>query len=597
MSVDGSATTVAVLTEVAAVTKALDYMVPDTFTGPLEPGSRVRVPLHGRSVRGWVLGPGVEDPSTRELKAVRSSLGYGPPGDVIEISRWAAWRWSGTPARFLATGSPERIVHHLPRRPAPPRLEAPAGELGATGASLSISATPSALRIGPTTDPMDLVLGFLAGLHGRGALDSGSALILVPGLGYAARLVSRLSRRGIPAVDAASSWEAARAGWPVVVGTRTAAFAPVPSLAGVVVLDAEDSRYTSEATPTWNAPLVAIERARRAGAPALLVSSSPSPLLASAGPAVTVPRELERGGWPHVVVADRGADDPRTGVLSSLLAELARDALETQPDGVAVACIVNRTGRAKLLICSRCSEIARCEACDAACALDDVLRCPRCGASRPVICSGCGATHFKLLRPGTAQLAAELGLLLGVPVAEVTASATADVLDGARAVVGTEAVLNRVRRCTLVAFLDFDHHLLAPRVGAELGSLSLLGRAGRLVGGRGDSAHGTVLIQTKMPDHAVVRAAHDGDPEAVLADDLALRQQLGLPPFCAMASLRGDGAAEFAGRLSDAGLSVTPLGEGAFAAVAASTEELCDVLAGTPRPKGPLRVAVDPESI
>ena len=597
MSTDGPRQTVAVQTEVAAIDRALDYEVPEDFSGPTEPGSRVRVDLHGRSVRGWILGEGTVDPSMVALKPVRSSLGIGPPRGLIEVCEWAAWRWYSTTAKFLGTSSPDRIVKNLPRRPTQPALVVPDSELGRLGAARSTATTPGLVRLGPASDPFDLVVGFCAGLWSSGALEHGSLLIVVPGLGYAGRLTSRLSRRGIRAVEASSSWEACRAGWPVVVGTRAGAFASVPHVAGVIVLDTDDARLVAEGAPTWRATDVAVERARRAGSPALLVASCPSSFDAALAETVLVPAAEEQAGWPNVAVANRRDDDPRVGVLSSDLVELGRRALENQPEGVAVAAIVNRTGRARLLACSRCDAIARCEACDAAMVLDTQLSCPRCSATRPVICQGCGATKLKLLRLGTAQLAPELALLLGVPTVELTAASGPDALNGARAVVGTEAVLYRLRRTSLVAFLDLDHHLLAPRAGAELSALGMIARAGRLVGGRGTHGSGTILLQTKLADHQVITAAQSGDPAPVLLHDAAVRQSLGLAPMKGMARVRGAGALAFAEGVGQLGVEILPLSDDVVVLRSATHEILCDALEAAPRPKDRFVVDIDPGSI
>ncbi len=253
-------TTVSVLTEVAAVTKAFDYAVPPRFEGPLGIGARVRVPLHGRSVRGWIVDHPLEA-EIGSLKEIKASLGFGPPSEVVDLARWAAWRWAGAPARLLSAASPDRIIRSLPRRPDARPIELPSGELSERGALLATRAGDLVVRVGATTDPLDLVLGFYAGLVAESALLDGSLVISVPGLDYASRLVSRLSRRGVPAIDLAAGWDAARAGWPVVVGTRMAAFAPVPVLAGVLVLDAEDERLSSGSSPTWRALDVQIGRA------------------------------------------------------------------------------------------------------------------------------------------------------------------------------------------------------------------------------------------------------------------------------------------------------------------------------------------------
>lgn len=580
---------VAVLTEVAALDKALDYLVPDGFNGPVDIGSRVRVDLHGRSVRGWVLGAGSQDGV--ELKALTSSLGIGPPQSVVELCEWAAWRWYSTPTRFLSFASPDRLVRSLPRRPPGPSIEVPDSVLGRLGSEHAQGASACLLRIGPATDPFDLVLGFLAGLGN--ALATKSALVLVPSVGYAQRLTARLGRRGIPAINESESWESARAGWPVIVGTRGGVFAPCPDLAGVLVLDAEDSRFIAEGAPTYATPVLALERARSASAPLLAVAAVPTAELCALLPFIPTPPGIERAGWPTVSVADRREEDPRNGLLTAHLVDELRAALRAHPSGIAAACVVNRTGRARLLACGRCEQIARCTSCEAAMVLDDDLVCPRCATHRPVVCQGCGATKLKLLRLGTAQLAVELGALLGVAVAELTA-ASAQPDPGTRVVVGTEAVLHRIRRTSLVALLDLDHHLLAPRAGAEQESLSLIARAGRLVGPRGEPDSGLVLLQTRNATHPVVEAAQAGDPSRVLEADQSLRAQLGLAPSRAYGLIKGEGAETFAHGLEGLGIEIASLGEHRLVVSAPDHQMLCDALAAAVRPKQRVVVSVDP---
>ncbi|HXW80155.1 MAG TPA: hypothetical protein VEJ84_11695, partial [Acidimicrobiales bacterium] len=130
--------------------------------------------------------------------------------------------------------------------------------------------------------------------------------------------------------------------------------------------------------------------------------------------------------------------------------------------------------------------------------------------------------------------------------------------------VGTEAVLYRegeLRRSGgvgAVAFLDFDQELLAPRYRAGEEALSLLARASRLLGGRQHG--GTLLVQTRVPHHAVLEAASLADPGRLSTSERPVREALRLPPFSALAVLTGPGAAALANMLNSSG---TPAGDGA----------------------------------
>ncbi|MGH9006711.1 MAG: hypothetical protein ACRDV6_03190, partial [Acidimicrobiales bacterium] len=247
-----------------------------------------------------------------------------------------------------------------------------------------------------------------------------------------------------------------------------------------------------------------------------------------------------------------------------------------------------------VLACAKCGALARCERCGAAVREHErLLHCDACGTERPRLCESCGHPKLKALRVGVTRVREELEALLGEPVGEV-AGPDDGPLPETRVLVGTEAVLHRARRAELVAFLDFDMHLLAPRLSAAEESLVLLARAGRMVGSRGASGSGLVVAQTRLPDHEVLVAAIAGDPAPLVERELALRHQLSLPPYRALAELSGPGAAEFFGTL---GLSGSGIGDGRWLVGADDHRRLCDALAGTARPRDRVRVVVDPAGV
>ena len=606
------ARSVSVRTEVAALPRAFDYVVPDSWSDDVAIGTRVRVPLHGRSVRGWVVDEDPTAPGGVDLLPLKAWLGWGPPPGVVDLAAWASWRWAGPQSFFLRIGSPAAVVRSLPAVP----HDVPA----ATAGTLSPEWEPAweqvwseagaaMVRLPPATDPIDLVLSVVGRV--RTAPDTGSVLVLVPSTGWAERLAARLLRRGYPV---AGSWEEARAGWPVVVGSRAAAWAPVPRLAAAVVLDAHDASYREESAPTYSAVDVVIERARRAGAPCILASPIPPVSLAAREDlrTFTLAVSRERAGWPSFERVDRRGADPRTGMFSEEFVRLARRALD-EPEAVEhgpLVCVYNRTGGARLLACRHCGELARCARCGAAAQKprgEEVLRCPRCGESRPVVCVSCGRLRMKTLRVGVSRLREELSALLGAEVAEVTggAGSTAVPLPDAPVLVGTEAVLHRVRRASAVAFLDIDLHLLAPRLSATEETLGLLVRTGRLVGGRGGGrSWARVQVQTRVPDHAVLRAAALGEPDPVLEEEAAIRRASALPPFSALALVSGPLAKTFMETLArepeveGAAVSVSELDRDRFLLRAPTHAPLCDALSRAPRPPGRgLRVEVDPGSV
>ena len=171
--------------------------------------------------------------------------------------------------------------------------------------------------------------------------------------------------------------------------------------------------------------------------------------------------------------------------------------------------------------------------------------------------------------------------------------------------VGTEALLRRLSPADgfgAVAFVDFDQELLAPRVRAGTEALSLLAMASRLVGGRA----GRVLVQTRVPDHAVVRSALLAEPGILVEAEMAVREGVGLPPFAAVAVVSGAGAGEFVnglrgvggtGALAAGAVEVLGPEDGGWLVKASDFSALSDALAAVPRPAARLRVAVDPARI
>lgn len=568
-----------VLPDEPAIDKLFDYLVPDAMGAAVRVGAMVRIALHGRRVGGWVIEddvePSVGDDKLRPLAKVR---GFGPPASIVGLTEWAAWRWAGRRAVLLRAASPKGAVVKLP---SPARNLAGASQAAANAddevARLASAALgrigPSVLRIPPALDPFSAIIE---------AARLGEVLVIAPSQARAELIGRRLRRLAIPVAVLPDEWARAAAGGGVVVGARGAAWAPNEPHS-IVVLDEHDEAYKEERQPTWHGRDVAVERARRAGIPCLLLSPCPTlEALALAAPAA-VSRQSERTGWAVLQIIDRTGDDPaRAGLISEALVTPLRTASTA-------VCVLNRTGRSRLLACASCATLARCERCDAAVHQPhDELVCARCSTVRLVVCLTCGGGRFKNVRAGTARLRDDLEVLTQRPVAEVT-SATGE-LPEVGVYIGTEAILHRIARADVVAFLDMDSELLAPRYRAHEQAVALLARASRLVGGRG---LGRVYVQTRLPDHEVLRAASLADPERLVEPELGRRRGLRFPPFSALAVISGSGAPEFAAALRpneniEVGGGDTVLVRARDAAL------LADALHSLARPKGRVRVEVDP---
>ena len=568
----GTPRAVRIITEVAAVDRPFDYLVPESVAR-LGDGDRVRVDFNHRSVRGWVLGDAEPSP---DLKPIAKWLGYGPPPSLLALLQWASERWYSPLSRFLISTSPRRLVTSLP----PPPPSRPLVRLSADEARVA----PGVIEVSPTTDPLPLILNAYEATLGR----EGSLLVLVPSEAWASRLRGRLEQRGCDVASGDAQWDRMRAGWPVVVGARGAALAPVPRVRGAVIVDADDESYQSQAAPTWNAFSMLQERCRRDGAPLWATSMLPSPRLV--GQAGFHQQGDGPAGWPRVDFVDRRLSDPHDGVLSREAVDAAHRALDSA-EAVAVVVVLQRLGTGRLFACRRCGELARCALCGQGERENGLLiACPDGHEARSSFCRSCGATNLKRIRVGVTTLARDVSAQLANAVSEVTASSAGDaVLE--RVVVGTEAVWQRVRRCSLVIFVDFDQYLLAPRASARREAIVAVGKAGRLVGPRREG-RGSVLVQTRRGDDPVVEALRHGTFDAIINEDVETARILSLPPFGAQASVSGPGASEFVDQLRDGPLSVDGSGD-AFTLRATDVGTLTSWLHRARRPAQKVRIAVE----
>jgi primosomal protein N' (replication factor Y) len=566
--------------DVTAVERVFDYLVPDALAPLVRVGAIVRVPLHGRRVRGWVVDDDVTSETGDRLLELLAVASDGPAPGVVALTEWIAWRWSGPRIAVLRSASAPNRVPPTPSSPEPAWLRGPAGPSVAPVRRRGVVRTP------PLADRRAQVAAMCppAGSTIVAVADPSRARSLAQYLRAAGRAVAFLHSEE-PDGARTDAWRHAAHGDCIVVGGRVAALAPVPDLAAAIVVDDADEALQEERSPTWHARDVLLERAERMSVPWAVVSPAPTvEALAVADAHLDAPPpDVEARGWPRVLVDDRREAPPGAGLLTDALAEALRDAA-----GVAV-CVLNRRGRFRLLACDACHAL---------------LRWDR-GDERPMVCDECGATRLRVLRAGVARVREELAALFPKRTVVDVDAATPEV-DAADIVIGTEAVLHRPelrrRRPALVAFLDLDQELLAPRFRAAAQAHWLTTRGAQLLAGR-PRGETRLLLQTRQPDHEVVRALTKGQP-GILADAEATRREaLGFPPFGAVAEVSGDEPAVLAAVDAVAGfmaIRVAGPTDGRALVIAPDAAQLADALAvgrAAARAVGRVRIAVDPPRV
>jgi primosomal protein N' (replication factor Y) (superfamily II helicase) len=521
-------------------------------------GAVVAIPFGNARRRGVVVDADAEAPPDVEPVPAERVLETLPPA-LVDLALWLADYYGSTPARALAL-----IAPHQPKRRGERREVAATAALPAEAAPARLSDTQE--RALARIDELLATGGgnvLLAGATGSGktevyiraceaALGAGrGAIVLVPEIALTPQTLSRFRARfgdrvallhsGLSEAERRDERERIVAGEAiVVVGARSAVFAPLPSL-GVVCIDEEhDASYKQESDPRYDARTVAAKRAALEGAVAIFGSATPRPESWHAL------ERLELGGriaapLPTVQVVDLRLE---TGypLSTPLLAELGRLA---EGGGKAIL-LLNRRGVAPALHCRACGATRRCANCDVALTLhgDGSLRCHHCGAREPAgeTCPACGSPELARIGAGTQRLERELERHVpelerirldadAVAKPEELRAALERFARAERAVlVGTQMVAkgHHFPGVELAAVVDADTGLGLPDFRAEERTFQLLTQ---LAGRSGRDAPGRVLVQTFQPESRAVQHAARHDVSGFLAGELERRRALGYPPF------------------------------------------------------------------
>ncbi len=397
----------------------------------------------------------------------------------------------------------------------------------------------------------------------QSCLDKGkSALLLVPEISLTPQLLSLLAayfgdrvavlHSSLSAGERYDQWKRVRAGnASVVVGTRSAVFAPCENL-GLLILDEEQEHtYKSENSPRYHARETAIWRGARQKALVLLGSATPSvETMYRARTGVyglyTLKERYNGMKLPRVDIVDMKEElkAGNDGTLSESLYLALRENLQA---GQQTVLFLNRRGTSRMAVCVDCGYVPECPRCSFHMTYHGAngrLMCHFCGHSQPMPqrCPQCGG-HLKLVGAGTQKVEEELlEKIPGIEVARMdadTVSATNShekILEefqrkGTPVLLGTQMVTKGLNlpNVTLVGVLDADSSLYTSSFRAAETTFAMLtqvvGRAGR------GEKPGRAVIQTMTPGHQVIALAADQDYEGFYRLEISVRESLGFPPF------------------------------------------------------------------
>jgi primosomal protein N' (replication factor Y) len=345
----------------------------------------------------------------------------------------------------------------------------------------------------------------------------------------------------------------------VVIGARSAIFAPLENLGLVVVDEEHDDSYKQESGLRYNGRDLAIVRANFAGALAVLGSATPSlssyhHSLTGKFQRLTLSKRVREQLLPEVTVVDLRKEEGRHQKMWFLSREL-RQAMKTTLDrGEQALLFLNRRGYASFPMCARCGKAVRCRNCDVALTFHqgaNAFRCHYCGftLSGNSVCKGCGSEKTILLGLGTEKVEGAIKALF--PEARTarmdrdTTSQKGALLKQLKALrkgdvdilVGTQMVTkgHDFPNVTLVGIVCADLSLNFPDFRAAERTVQILSQvAGRA--GRGNRP-GKVILQTYNPEHFCILSAKDQDCEAFYKEEIGYRKALYYPPFSRLIQL------------------------------------------------------------
>jgi primosomal protein N' (replication factor Y) (superfamily II helicase) len=550
--------TVARFASVVPLVSARALARPFTYLADgLEKGAVVSVRFGKASRRGVVVGLEDEAPPEVDPIAVDGVLG-AVPAALVDLALWVAEYYGSTPARALGLVAPtvrarrsgarrRRRDEELPAEEAPAEpsytqaaaLERIVAALDGGGTFLLYGATGS----GKTEVYLRACEQALA--RGRGAIVLVPEIALTPqALGrFRARFGERVAvlHSGLTEAERRDERERIASGEaPVVVGARSAVFAPVRDLGLICVDEEHDASYKQESDPRYDARTVAAKRAALEGAVAVYGSATPRPESWERLEPLALGGRLA-GPLPRVKVVDLRWEAGYP-LSAPLLAELGAVA---DRGGKAIL-LLNRRGIAPALHCRACGVTVRCRDCDVSLTLhgDALLHCHHCGRRepQPQLCPACGAVEVARLGAGTEKLETELAerlpelerYRLDADVAGHPGRLT-EILGRFAAsergvLLGTQMVAkgHHFAGVALAAVVDADTAMGLPDFRAEERTFQLVTQ---LAGRSGRDAPGRVLVQTYQPDARPIALAARHDVEEFLAGELERRRELGYPPF------------------------------------------------------------------
>ena len=621
---------VAVTIDAIHLGKELVYRVPDELSGSVGLGTPVVVSVIGKKRRGWVT---TLDPKTdlepHKILALAGLDDYGLSGALFSLCDTAAFRYGSSLVYFLKHA--RSAAHALPLALCDDQPYQRPGY------------SSTYLRISPC-DRIDAMVGQIASATSARGLRT---LVIFSNQIEARRLGVALDAGGTPSYLAERALpkyrRLARVDAQCILATRLGVLAPVSRLGTIIVIDPDDKGHKNVGEPTWQSAIVANERAKIENCPLVIISGHPAPDHAHF--AQVRKAGTEAGCWPEVeVVALEGANPnlvtpEMTGWIQSFVG--SGQARRDNP----VVLLLNRKGRVNRFRCRKCSTTLRCEACHSLLVMGAPylepgrdkapealhhyhfrteraqqsydrlfprgLVCPDCGLTTPPACGNCKSISISPVTVGTTRIADEIETTLGMPAELIDESTPLDAPRSAAVVVATEAALTRLDNAAALAFVDFDQYQFSSSFAGVNSLFRAWYKSAVLIVKGEDSAMADarprLLIQTRDPDSPLLGAIVAKNPSGLLFIDRQTRRKLDLPPYSALALIKGDGAPSYAAKATlliendttgaFANVDVVPIGDAKAVIKAPNNEVLSRLLFELRELRSQIVIHVDPDEL
>ncbi|MFA5142641.1 MAG: primosomal protein N' [Candidatus Omnitrophota bacterium] len=561
------------------IDRTFHYSIPQKLSAEIAVGKRVFVPFQSRAIVGYVVGISREA-DVKDVKPVISVIDRAPvlSEEMLKLTKWVKENyfcsWGEAIAAVIPAGikkGQEAIGARLKEAAKTP------GEFQPSKPHDLMEEQSRALKtVIESVDKHEHKVFLLHGITASGktevylqAIDhvlrqGKQAIVLVPEIALTPQTVERFSSRfgehvavihsRLTAARRFLEWRKIKDGRAnIIVGARSAIFAPVQRL-GLIIIDEEhETSYKQDDVPRYHARDVAEERARLNSCPLILGSATPS--LESYYKSklgeykmIRLTKRVDERLLPKVKIVDMRmelATRRRIEVFSKVLLDAVADTLKR---GKQAIIFLNRRGFSTFINCKRCGFVLKCKRCDTVLVYHfdtKKLICHYCNyeANPPDICPKCRSDYIKYLGLGTEKVESEMSHSFpGARVARMDSDTTVkrgshdrilgEFKTGAvNLLVGTQMIAKGLDfpEVTLVGVVSADVSLNIPDFRASERTFNLLTQVGGRAG-RGD-AGGEVIIQTYTPHHYAVLSAAKHDYEKFYEEEIASRKELFFPPF------------------------------------------------------------------